>query len=85
MKVGSKNNRDAIVKKSKDLKQAEDPWKDIYINHDLHPAEVEENKRLRKKKKTLLAQDENKDKEIKIEKGELKVNGEVVDTNIFFR
>ena len=57
----------------------------MYINYDLHPAAVEENKRLRKKKKTLQSQEENQNKVIKIEKGELKVDNVVVDSNILFR
>ena len=85
LNVINKNNRDAIVKKSKDLREAEEPWTAVYLNHDQHPAEVEENKRLRKKKKMLMNLEENKNKEVKIEKGELKVDNEVVDSNILFR
>ena len=57
----------------------------MYINYDLHPGDVEENKRLRKKKKALKAKEENKDKEIKIEKGSLFVDGIIVDSNILFQ
>ena len=38
----------------------------------------------RNKKKTLKLE-ENKDKEIKIEKGKLMVDGDIVDSNILFR
>ena len=85
LNVVSKANRDSAITKSKDLKNAAEPWNMVYINYDQHPAVVEENERLRKKKKTLQSLEENKDKEIKIEKGELKVDGTVLDTNILFR
>ena len=85
LNVVDKSNRNTIIKKSRELKEAAEPWKKVYINHDLHPAMVEENKRLRKKKKALQSLEENKEKEIKIEKGELKVDGEVVDSNLLFR
>ena len=85
LNVVSKTNRDSVITKSKDLKDAAEPWNLVYINYDQHPAVVEENKRLRRKKKTLQGLEENKDKEIKIEKGELKVDGTVVDSNILFR
>ena len=83
--VISKENRTDIAKKSKELKDCQDPWNNVYINYDLHPADVEENKRLRKKKKALKAKEENKDKEIKIEKGSLFVDGIIVDSNILFQ
>ena len=73
------------AKKSKETKNRQDPWNRVYINYDLHPADVEENKRLRKKKKTLLSKDENKNKEIKIERGSLFVDGVIVDSNILFQ
>ena len=85
LNVVSKANRDQAITKSKELKNAAAPWNMVYINYDQHPAVVEENKRLRKKKKALENLDENKDKEIKIEKGELKIDGTVVDSNILFR
>ena len=85
LNVISKANRDSAITKAKDLKDAAEPWNMVYINYDQHPAVVEENKRLRKKKKMLKSLEENKDKEIKIEKGELKVDGIVVDSNILFR
>ena len=85
LNVVSKENRDSVITKSKELKNANEPWSAVYINYDQHPAAVEENKRLRKKKKTLQSLEENKDKDIRIEKGELKVDGIVVDKNILFR
>ena len=85
LNVLSKANRDSVITKSKDLKNANEPWNAVYINYDQHPAVVEENKRLRKKKKTLQSLEENKEKDIRIERGELKVDSIVVDSNILFR
>ncbi len=59
MKVNviSKDNRDAIMKTTNKLKGADAPWNNIYIKKDLHPALVQENHRLRIKKKKLLQLD----------------------------
>ena len=84
MNVVDKKNRTDITKKSVSLKNMHDPWNKVFINFDLHPVEVEENKRLRKKKKALQSLPENQDKEIKIEKGKLKIDGNIVDSNILF-
>ena len=81
----NKTNRTDIAKKSKELKNKQAPWNKVYLNYDLHPGDVEENKRLRKKKKALENLEENKNKEIKIEKGNLMVDGDIVDSNILFR
>ena len=85
LNVVSKVNRDSVITRSKELKNANEPWNAVYINYDQHPAVVEEDKRLRKKKKTLQNLEENREKDIRIEKGELKVDGVVVDSNILFR
>ena len=85
LNVVSKTNRNEIGKKSTELRNKQVPWDKVYLNYDLHPGDLEENKRLRKKKKTLKSLEENKDKEIKIEKGNLMVDGEIVDSNILFR
>ena len=85
LNVVSRSNRNEIAKKSTELKTKEAPWNKVYLNYDLHPGDLEENKRLRKKKKALQSLEENKDKEIKIEKGNLMVDGNIVDSNILFR
>lgn len=85
LNVLSKENRYNIAKKSKELRTKQIPWNKVYINYDLHPGDLEENKRLRKKKKALQALEENKAKEIKIEKGNLLMDGNIVDSNILFR
>ena len=85
MTMRTKADRDSVKEKAKALKEEQAPWNNIYINKDLSPAVVAENNRLRQKMKKLKQLDENKDKEIKIVKGELKVNGNVVDKNVFFQ
>ena len=85
MTLRNKGERDSVKEKAKALKVSAAPWNNIYINKDLSPAVVAENNRLRLKMKKLKQLDENKDKEVKIEKGELKVNGNVVDKNMFFQ
>ena len=82
--VGNKTTRDNILKKSKELKDAGEIFSTIYLKKDLHPVLVQENKRLLKKKKDLLALDINKEKEIKLEKGVVTVDGVEVDRNLFF-
>ena len=54
------------------------------MKKDLHPVIVQENNRLRIKKKNLQKLDENKDKVVKIEKGKLTIDGTMVDQNMFF-
>ena len=85
LNVVNKTNRNDIGKKSSELRTKQVPWNKVYLNYDLHPADLEENKRLRRKKKTLQNLEENKEKEIKIEKGNLLVDGNIVDSNILFR
>ena len=82
--VGDKENRDNILKQANRLKDIGDPWSNIYLKKDLHPVIVDENKRLRKKKYELSKLEENKNKEIKIDKGKLKIDDTVVDHNLFF-
>ena len=84
MKVNSKQNRDEILKKASKLKSKDAPWNSIYLMKDLHPSILQENNRLRIKKKNLQKLDEDKDKDIKIEKGCLIVDGTTVDQNMFF-
>jgi len=83
MNVSSKDVRDTIMRNARRLKGLPPPWDNIYINKDLSPVLVHENKRLREKKKRLSSSDENKDKDVRIEKGKLKVDDEVVDQSIF--
>ena len=80
--VSNKANRDKILSNANKLKDVQDPWKNIYLKRDLHPVIVQENTRLRKKKKELQKIEGNG--EVKIEKGKLRVNGVVVDQNLFF-
>ena len=84
MNVFNKHNRDEILKKTSKLKNAGVPWDTIYIKKDLHPALVQENHRLRIKKNKLKELEENKDKNITLDNGKLKINDVIVDKNMFF-
>ena len=83
MCLDSKDVRDTIMRNARRLKGLSAPWANIYINKDLSPVLVQENKRLREKKKRLSSSDDMKDKDVRIEKGRLKVDDEVVDQSIF--
>ena len=78
----SKPKRDAVLEKSSTLKQKAAPWNKVYVKKDLHPVYTRENQRLYKKMKDLRTQ--NPDKEIKIVKGVLTVDGKKEDSNLFF-
>ena len=82
--VVSKENRNTILAKAKDLKNADEPWCRTFLKRDLHPVIVQENSRLNRKKKELLKLDENQGKNVRIEKGKLMIDGVVVDQNLFF-
>lgn len=82
--LNDKSERDNILENAKKLKHVEDPWKNIYLKKDLHPAILEEDKRLNKKKKDLKKEQVNNGKEVIIERGKLKVDGIIVDQNLFF-
>lgn len=85
MKVGSKINRDAILLKSKDLKDnSETSVNSVYLKKDLHPVLVHENNRLRRKMNDLKKLESNKGKEIKLLKGKLLIDNSVVDQNMLF-
>ena len=58
--VLNKTYRDNISQKAKHLKDAAEPWSRVYLKKDLHPVVVQENSRLRKKKKELQRLDANK-------------------------
>ena len=81
-----KEARDKAAEKSVKLKDLGDPWSRIYLNHDKHSVYRHENNRLRKKmndyRKKQEFQDNPKER-VKIVKGELKVDGNVIDRNTF--
>ena len=60
-----------------------DPWKYIYIKKDLHPVYLKENKRIYKKLYDMKENPDNADKEIKVVKGKLLVDGNIIDKNTF--
>ena len=85
LNVRSKTNRDAILLKSKDLKNnTEDSVSSVYLKKDLHPVLVHENNRLRRKMKDLKKLESNNGKEIKLLKGKLLIDNSVVDQNMLF-
>ena len=62
------------------------PWKKVYLNRDKHSVYRSENSRLRKKMNDLRKKPEFQDnprERVKIVKGELLVDGTVVDKNTF--
>ena len=72
------------MKNSKNLKEADETWKKVYIKKDEHPVYLSEKKRLRTKMLDLKKKPENDGKEIMIKEGKLTVDATVVDKNIFF-
>ena len=82
--VNNKDNRDSVMNNAKLLKNAIAPWDKVYIKKDLHPVLVQENNRLRQKKKKVQNLPENNNKEEKLENGELKVDDMIIDQNLFF-
>ena len=82
MDVGSKAHREAILDNAKSLKGKAEPWILVYLKKDAHFVEHQENKRLWKKKDTLKKSFPGKD--IKIIKGKLQIDGQVVDQNALF-
>ena len=84
IKLPSKKERDEFLKGGNKLKTLNDPWKKIYIKKDLHPVYNQENTRMRKKFYALKSDPNNANKEIKLEKGILTIDGIPVDKNTFF-
>ena len=78
------DDRNNFLENTKTLKDAPDPFSKVYIKKDQHHTYVAENNRIRKKMKVLKSNPDNKDKDIKIIKGKLCVDGQKVDENIFF-
>ena len=76
--------RNVILDNAKKLKTFTDLWKYIYIKKDLHPVYLKENKRIYKKLYDMKQNPDNADKEIKVVKGKLLVDGNIVDKNTFF-
>ena len=83
--VGSKDTRDKICVETKKIKLLPAPWKSIYINKDVHPVYLKENQRVRKKMQDLkkVPGFEHESGRVKLENGLLKVDGAIVDQNLF--
>ena len=81
-----KESRDKAVQQSIRLKDLEEPWKKVYLNRDKHSVYRYENNRLRKKMNDLRKKPEFQDiakERVKIVKGELLVDDNIVDRNTF--
>lgn len=81
--VKSKEVRDSILEKAKDLKDANELWKRVYVKKDVHIVYAKENQRLNSRRKILKENNPNSD--IKIVNGKLIMDDHVVDKNMFFR
>jgi hypothetical protein len=81
-----KETRDKAAEKSAKLKDLGEPWNRVYLNHDKHPVYRYENNRIRKKMNDYRRKPEFQDnpkEKVKIIKGELVVDGNVIDRNTF--
>ena len=81
-----KESRDKAVEQSIKLKDLGEPWKKVYLNRDKHSVYRYENNRLRKKMNDLRKKPEFQDnarERVKIVKGELLVDDNIVDRNTF--
>ena len=84
--TSSMDERDKVLSVASRLK-SQPIWTKVYIKKDLHPVYAKENQRIRKKRYDLSTHfsSNNEEKEVKIVKGALLVDGVVVDRNLFFR
>ena len=76
--------RNNILKNAAKLKTLSEVWSKIYIKKDMHPVYIKENRRLYKKMMELKEKPDYENKEVKIMKGKLLVDGIMVDKNTFF-
>ena len=81
LELPNKDIREKIIKATPKLKDLPEPWNKVYFNRDTHPVYQKEHKRLRKKFNELKAQG-NPDS-VKLVKGVLTVDDNIVDKNIF--
>ena len=80
--VTTKEHRDDMLKKAKILKDQSESWSYVYLKRDIHYVQYQEDKIIRNKMKSLKKSFPQKD--IKIIKGKLLVDGGMVDKNTFF-
>ena len=83
----SPDERDKVLSLASKLKTQPETWSKVYLKKDLHPVYAKENQRMRKKKYDLTQQfiNNGEQHEVKIVKGQLQVDGNTVDRNLFFR
>ena len=73
-----------MMKNTPKLKNMSEPLNKVYINRDTHPVYLNERKRLQKKINDLRRHQNMENPEnITLQKGLLKINGSIVDRNIF--
>ena len=84
--TSSMDERDKVLSMAPRLK-SQPTWTKVYVKKDLHPVYAKENQRIRKKRYDLATRfsSNNEEKEVKIVKGALLVDGVIVDKNLFFR
>ena len=84
--LNDKVKREVIMAKAPELRKLDEPLKKIFINRDSHPVYHKENTRLRKEMRLRKQKPgyEHETNRVKLEKGELKVDGITVDRNTFF-
>ena len=78
-------SREQIIKNAPKLKDVDEALRKIYINRDTHPVYQREYQRLRKKFNDLKNGDEYEPGAVKLVKGVLTINDEIVDRNIFLK
>ena len=74
----------AILLKSKNLKDREELWCNVYLKEMFIPSYHKKILDYGRRKKELQKFDSNRNRNITIEKGLLKIDGRVVDQNLFF-
>ena len=86
LKIILKDNkiREIIMKNAPKLKNLSAPLNKIYINRDTHPVYQKEHQRLRRKCNELKKQRQDPEN-VKLIKGELTVDGVMIDKNIFLK
>ena len=82
----STTERDKVLSVAPKLK-SQAAWSKVYMKKDLHPVYAKENQRIRKKRYDLSTQfsANNEQRDVKIVKGQLQVDGVTVDRNLFFQ
>ena len=86
VKLPDAKYKETVLANSSKLKNIDAPFNKVFIKKDMHPVYLNENKRLWKKMAELKKKDGygHETGRVKIDNGELKVDGRTVDKNTFF-